>query len=237
MRILLNNIIPFSTITSLNESQNYPASNLQDQFLHQRYQSALDTDLVTLVFEEGENISCLFYAFTNASELIFRFYLDYETLVYTITVDDPLSIDALYFDMLYDITYMTIEITGDGIGVFLGGVATGLEYSDWPDPKGDWTEPDVDNSTPASSPDGQSLQNYVRPLTGYIFTFIDNTRELMSDLKAIYRNIGIGLPLWIDPFQDNHNFLPPMYGKFMRFAMLPKIGRRYDFEIELLEAR
>jgi len=77
----------------------------------------------------------------------------------------------------------------------------------------------------------------VRPLRAYAVAFTDITREIMDEIMALYRSVGIGKPLWFDITELAHTFVKPIYGKIMSAISPRRNGRRYDFDITIKEAR
>jgi hypothetical protein len=236
MKILFDNIVLDSVLSSINASLNYSASNLQDQILYKRYQSSIDIDTITIAFSEDLDVSVFYYGLTNATSLVLRLYDSSDVLLHTETISSPnLVTDAVYFTSVFAAS-AEIDIVGSATGVYLGGVALGVS-EEFPDPDGEWPEDFEDNSFVTTSPEGQSLQNYVEPLRIHNFRFTDLTRDRMNDIMDLYRLTGIGLPIWFDPFEDNHDFMMPLYAAFTRPIRSTKNGRRYNFSIAIKEAR
>lgn len=235
MKILFDNVVIGSTITSPYESLNYPADNLQDEILRRRYQSSRDIDTITIAFEDEADVSCFFWAFTNATQMILRLYNFSDELIFSQTIDDPDQLSVIYFDRNYAAS-AEIDITGSTTGVYLGGVGLGEEVT-FPDPDYEWPENYTDNSVLSSSKEGQTLQNYVEPLRVHQFNFSDLTRNEMNAIKELYESVGIGYQLWFDFFEDDHDFIGPMYGFFSEPIQPKKNGRRYNFTITVREAR
>ena len=74
MKILFDNYLIDSTLSAEFASLNYPVSNLQDNVLHKRYQCIQDSDTITITFSESLDVSCFYYAYTNATYLQLRLY-------------------------------------------------------------------------------------------------------------------------------------------------------------------
>jgi len=237
MKILFENYFDSATLSSVNASLNYPIENLQDSFLHTRYQSSIDVDTITAYFAEDVSISDFFWGFTNATKLILRLY-DYENvLLFSITINNPdPAIDGIEFDTIDDVDHAELYIEGLAVGTYLGGIGIGLCYI-MLDPLSAWEEPDYDNSDFDESSGGQTLQNYVRPLRGYSLSFTDIPREITDEIMTLYRSVGIGKPLWVDITELAHDFVSPIYGKIMSAISPRRNGRRYDFDITIKEAR
>lgn len=236
MRILFDNLIDNATITSLHASLNYPVENLQDNVLRRRYQCSEDEDTITIIFEQTNNlITDFFYSFTNAEYLQLRLYQTYGILVYTLTINNPQSDTQSYNFTGVDAAYAELDIRGDE-GVYLGGLALG-EAIQFPDPKNKWNEPLADNSLFSESLGGQTNHEYIEPLREYPFDFENTPVEDKNYYIGLIKDLGIGKPVYIDPFERNHNFMMPIYAKFTRQPGPSKNGRVYDWNINIKEAR
>ena len=235
MILLFNNIIDNATLTSLNASLNYPVENLQNISLRKRYQCSIDTDTITITFAEDSPVQDFWYAFTNADYLELRLYDQYAALLETITVNDPQDIGAFHLAASVDAAYAELDITGYG-GVYLGGIGLGVGI-EFPDPDQAWEEPREDNSSVSHSRAGQSSQDYVRPLRVHDWEFLDITRNDINYYQDFYDDLGIGRPIWIDPFDRNHSFMQPIYAVMTQAFRALKDGRNYRFNLNIREAR
>lgn len=235
MRVVFDNIVLDSTLSSLNASLNYPVENLQDSILKKRYQSTLATDTITIDFSETLSVSSFFYAYTNATSLVLRLYVGSDSLVLTLNITDPENyIDAHHFTAV-SADYAEIDIVGPA-DVYLGGIA--LDDSvEFPDPINAWQENYQDNSSVSENDDGNTLQDYIKPLKVNSWIFRNVTRYNTNFYKDLYELTGIGKIIWVDPFEDNHDFLEPLYCKMTAPLQPKKNGRRYNFELSIKEAR
>ena len=234
MILLFEDKVANATFTSLNASLNYPAENLQNQILRKRYQSSIESDTITITFSGASTIKDFWYAFTNATSLELRLYSGLSVLLHTITISSPQAIDAYHFTAV-EASYAEIDIAGS-TGVYLGGVGLGSGVT-YPDPLNAWEENYIDNSVVATSRAGQTLQDYVEPLKVNNWTFREIDRDDMNSFKTLYKNKGIGKPLWVDLFEGNHDFLEPIYASIGQPIVTTKNGRKYNFNINMREAR
>lgn len=234
MIVLFDNIVDDSVITSINASLNYPASNLQDSALRKRYQCSTDTDTIAIVFAETLEVSSFWYAFTSATAMELRLYNDSDGLLHTITISDPINIDAYHFNGV-DVDYAELDISGAG-GVYLGGIGLGVGI-EFPDPDNEWEEPFTDNSSAVQSRAGQSKQDYVEPLRVHGWMFRDVVLDDANYYVDLYKATGIGLPIWIDPFENDHSFMEPVYAVMTQPIKKVKDGRNYRFNLNIKEAR
>ncbi len=236
MRILFEDKVLAATLSAVNASPNYPVANLQSAFLKQRFQSTAAADIVTVVFAADETIDCVYYGFTNATGLVVQLKNAGGAVLKTITVTTPGEIGAHHFAAVPAVRSIVVAITGAGAGVYLGGFAAGEEEI-LPDPEAAWEEPKIDNSTVSSSPDGQYSQSYRRPLRSYSWNLPDVTRENATALSDLYLALGAGRPVWADPFEENHDFIPPIYCVITEPLAPRKSGRRYSITLSIVEAR
>jgi hypothetical protein len=234
--ILFDNLIDDSEITSLHASLNYPVENLQNSVLRKRYQCSEDVDTLTFIFSDSNSlVKDFWYAFTNAAYLQLRLYDHYGLLLHTITINYPDNdMETYHFTGVYA-AYAELDIQGDE-GVYLGGIGLGNAIS-FPDPEGKWNEPLTDNSIAVSSLGGQSKSEYIEPLRRYSFNFIDITREDLNYYIGLIKNLGKGKPVFMDLFENNHDFILPIYAKITAQPTPRKDGRNYEFDLPIEEAR
>lgn len=237
MKILFNDLIPESTITSLNASENYPAENLQSFSIRERYQSTIVNDTLTIELGADYNISSFFYAYTNATAMSVRFY-DYDSsLLYTLAITAPGSeTEHEQFTTIQDVYYIEIDLTATTTEVYLGAVGVGVAYT-MPDPLSTWTEPYFDSSAKSRSRAGLALHNYIKPFWAGAFGWGEITRTLMNEIIELVTDYGTGAPIWIDCFELNHTFMKPYRATIENMTQPKKTDRRYAFTLTFKEAR
>jgi hypothetical protein len=233
--LLFDNLVDSATLTSLNASLNYPVTNLQDPVLRKRYQSSTDSDTITITFDAVSSVQDFWYAWTNADSMELRLYDSGNVLLNTIVVSNPQDIDAHHLTSAVSAAYAELDVYGYG-GVYVGGIGIGLGV-DFPDPNNKWTEDYQDNSSVSQSTAGQSLQDYVEPLQVDAWVFRDIPRDEMNVYKELYKELGIGKPIWIDPFENDHSFREPIYASITQPFRAKKNGRVYNFNLNIKEAR
>ncbi len=235
MKIVFDNIVLDSTLSSLRASLNYPIENLQNSILKNRYQSVQSTDTITIDFSETLRVSSFFYSYTNATYLQLRLYVGSDSLVFTLTITDPESeTDAKYFTAI-EADYAELDIIGPD-NVYLGGIALD-DPVEFPDPDNAWQESYQDNSSVSENDDGNTNQDYIKPLRINNWIFRDVTRYDSNFYKELYILTGIGKIIWVDAFEDNHDYLKPLYCKMTAPFQPKKNGRRFNFELSIKEAR
>lgn len=237
MKILFDNLLDDATITSVNASPNYAVENLQDQFVEVRYQSALSSDTITITLNEISSINCIFYNYTNADTMEFKLYNSSDVLLYTKTISSVSDdISGYYFTTVENVSYITLYIT-ETTAPYLGSLGFGQAKEMKNLANQDWSEPITDNTVITTSPEGSVLQNYVQPLDGYTFTFRDYTREEINEIKTLIKSIGIGKGVFIDITEDNHSFINTLFAYLIATISPVRNGRRYDFTLQIREAR
>lgn len=246
MRILFENILSQLSISSLSPDANYPVANLYHPFLRRRYQSTENTDTITITV--GQVINFIAFDYTNANVIVDTVPVQQWGVETRRTLEDgtPRILEdgtprymyegntGIVFPDVY-IDTITIRLVGTE-PVYLGGVGVGLAVT-MPDPVNDWIEGTQDRSLTAETLYGQNLQEYIRPLRAESYRFRDVPRDEVNTIKEAAISVGRGRPIWIDPFEMNHDFLAPMYGVIIEPPSPLRNGRRYDFGMGFLEAR
>lgn len=247
MRILFDDILDdrkgITTITSLNENANYPASNLGHVFLTKRYQCSGTTDTVTSDLSEDRTISSLFYGFHVNPEtgvdmldsIEFRLYDSSDVLLKTVTVSAPEDPGAEHFTAVPLVRKIEVEMSGDS-GFFLGKISAGDSYS--VDLLQDnFQEPLEDNSIVSRSAAGQTTSTLVSPLYRFLATVLNKTRAEWKTFLALYNSVGKGFALWADPFEDDHVYQSPVYCTFDDTPLPSKNAPTWDWTMAFKESR
>jgi hypothetical protein len=238
MKILFENeLLDYTSIVSLYASENYPVTNLLDQFLEKRYQYLTGAvDEITVVLPAEVDINSVFFSYTNATRIDFSLLDDGDVELASHSFTSITNrCHAYHWTSTYGIKKIVVDVY-PSTGAYLGGIAAGEVYSA-KNPISPWNEPLVDNSVESSSPRGQGLQNYVEPLREYTWTFRDLTREQLNALREKYKAVGIGGKVWIDPFEGDPDFMEPFYAKISNVIETQKNGRRYDVTMTFSESR
>ena len=233
MRILFNNVFEDASFSATNESLNYPVPNLAHPFLRKRFQSSSTTSLITALFTEDQSMSCFFYGYHTLTTIVVVFKNSGGGTLLTLNITSPEDIGVEWFSTLTTVRSVDITITGAS-GVFLGGVGSGLCYQ-MPDPLANYDPGNADNSDFIESPHGQTLQTYIEPLRELEFGFRE--LELKGEIDSRYKSVGVGKPLFFDLYEDNRDKEPPIYGKIVRSLNFPYSPRRYNFKLQIREAR
>ena len=236
MRILFDNILLDATFSAGEASANYPVTNLAHQFLRKRYQhTASSYDTVTITLDSATDIDCFFAGYSNSTQLVVRFYDALDALLLTETLVVDSGTNSFYKNQTYSVKKIEIDVYGAS-GTYLGGVGAGV-CEVFPNPMSPWEEPFIDNSRVTSSDYGQTLNDQIEPIRRYAWMFRDSTRDGVNDLRDLYKLYPMGSRIWIDPFEDNHDYMEPFYGVVENTPFTPKNGRRFDMEWYFKEAR
>ena len=232
MRYLFTNEILNGTISSTNENSNYPATNIQDDFLELIFKNTTGSSVIKIEWTADIFADCLFYGHHNLTALSAVYKDNTGATLATITPSNISDIGVEYFTKLTTVRSLEITITGD----YIGGLATG-EYYAMPNPLADFSRPLKDNSFMVQSPSGQVLSNYEKPLKVLSFTFRDLTPIIANEIREKYIELGRGKPFYADFFENNRDFFYPLYCVFTDEPGDQKNGRRIDYVINLREAR
>ncbi len=235
MRILFDNLFENASISATNESLNYPAINLVHPFLEKRFQSSGVSSVITLDFTEDQTMDCFFYAFHNTTSLSVVYKNSVAATLLTLNISSPEDVGIEYFASLTTIRSVEITINGPD-PVYLGGVGGGVCYQ-MPDPLADYEPGNADNSDPVESPFGQTLQNYIKPLRALKYGFRENENSARKEIDTRYKSVGKGKPIYFDLYEDTREKEEPIYGKITNDLGFSYSPRRYNFELNILEAR
>ena len=235
MRILFDNLFRNSSFSSTNGSLNYPASNLAHPFLRRRFQSISTSSVITASFTTDQTFDSFYYGFFNLTSLSVEFKNSIGTVLRTINITSPEDIGAEHFSQTGSVRSVDITVSGPS-GFYLGGIGGGLSYQ-MIEPVAAYDPSFDDNSSFAESPQGQTLQNFITPLRELEFSFRDVTGTIYQEVSERYKSVGVGLPLWIDLFEDNRDKEPPLYGKIISSPSFPYADLRHAFTLSFREAR
>jgi hypothetical protein len=238
MRILFYNELETATITSLEESTNYPAENLIHPFLEKRYQPYLETtDTLTFTFTANRSINCLFLGYHTLTSYTARFYDGTDTLLLTVTNAAPSDVEYRSFAALTTVRKIEIDVAFPGTGSpYIGGIGAGLGF-DLPYFLSGYDLPVKDNSGYSESTGGQTLQVKRAILKEYEFTVPDQALAIKDAFMAGFYAAGKGKALFVAVFNAGVTMIRPLYCKFLDNPKIKKNGRMYDISFELREAR
>jgi len=235
MRILFTDEVLEATITAGDENPNYPASNIGHRFVRLRYQANGTSDTITITLAAAKSINCIFYGFHNLSSLEFRLYDAGDTLLKTVTVSSPETYGSEYFTAVDSVAYLELDVVSADVA-YLGKVSCGGYYQA-KDPGADWDEPVTDNSVVTESPSGQTLSTLVEPLEGFSCTVHDLSRAQWLELWELYKAVGVGATMWLDAFENDHDFKLPLYCKMDQPPDRSKSDKNFDVALSWREAR
>lgn len=266
MKILTDNKLLGSTISSTGASANYPARNLIDPFLRLRYQTANATDTIEFELAEAATFDSFYIGYTGNLASI--------------------EVEFLIGDNVQDVAFFNIHVTGDGnTRVFEPGVikyfadgptnhwddyVAGREFASrhfpplanidrvrinitgtgpiyiggvgggmavsMPPAIAAWRDEYEDNSVVTRSPGGQVQQQYIEPYDVFNFSFDKILFDKFYEIKDAVKALGIGGGAWVTFFEDSEGEFPPGY-----YTVSMGGGAReenfYSFSLSFTEAR
>jgi hypothetical protein len=237
MKFLFENLIEDATLSSLNESLNYPPDNLDHIFLEKRYQPLASlTDTITGEWDEDVTISEWFVGFHTLSSYTLRLY-DYDAIeLYSFSVSSPNDIDFVEFDAVEDVRYFEMDVVFSASPAYIGGLGSGvcLELTDF---ETNYSLPIDDTSDFEESAYGQTLQSPRGTLDEFDFEFNDKTLAVKSAFITAYKALRKGKPIYVAFFNEDTRDIAPLYAKFTRAPETEKNHRRFDIRIRIKEAR
>jgi hypothetical protein len=249
MKILFDNLAELATISAPGESGNYPASNLANIFLRKRYQALTGSDTITFTFTSDQVIDSFFYGYNNkrlgdaavyAMTTTFRDSLGASLGVQTIAA--CANFGAIYFTTISAVRTVEVAISWAGAGAaYLGGIGFGQAYT-MPETNllADWGDAVEDNSTVDTTEAGAVIRDYAEPLTLRPVNFAYVERDDYLVIKNYLATTGKGKPLWVDPFDEDHTFMLPLYAQIvdgMQNATKDPERQYWSFSLVLKEAR
>ena len=229
MRFLFTNEILNASVSATNASDNYPARNLQDQFLQKRFQSTGTSSVITFEWMAPVSAGCLFYAYHNLTALTAVYKDSLGATLATITPSTIQDVGVEYFTQIDNVASLEITITGPD-PAYTGGFGTGI-YTELADPLADFGRPLLDNSYMKASSTGQVLSNYEKPLKAHSWTFRDLTVTQANIIRNAYITLGKGRPFYADFFENARELAEPLYCYFTSEPGDQKNGRRIDYTI------
>lgn len=235
MRILFNNIAEIATISANNQSLNYPVENVIHPFLEKRFQTTGASSTIVILFDSDQSVNCLFYGYNTMTGLTIVLKNSVDAILDTIVASEIFPVGAEYFPIQTTVRKIELQVSGPD-PFYLGGVGVGVYYQ-MPDPLGVYTPGNTDNTSLTESLYGQTLQNYVKPLRTLEYGFRDNEGTIKKEVNDNYVLVGIGKGIYMDFYEENREKEAPMYGKIIDSLSFPYNPRRYDFSLNVQEAR
>ncbi len=120
--------------------------------------------------------------------------------------------------------------------VYLGGTGSGCCY-DMPEVMAEYTPGFLDNSSSVESSFGQTQQNYIEPLRVLAYSFSGISPTTAKLIANEYKAIGIGKPVYIDLYENNHTKEAPIYAKITEALSFPYSPSKSQFNLEIQECR
>lgn len=236
MKILFDNRVKESTLSATNQNDNYPAENVIHQFLQKKFKSLTYSSVVTISFDDEENINSLFYGYSNMSACSAALYNSSNVLLDTVSVDCTYETGSVFFDTVESVRKIVLTVTCPVTSdLYIGGIAAGLSV-DFPKPTASFEKTLTDNSSKETSTHGQVAYSRIKPLVGYALEYSAVERETFhQDVIDNFTKSGIG-HIWVDITEENHSLYQPLYCT-SNAVESPSRDYIVSFSINLLEAR
>lgn len=237
MKILFDNKAKAGIITSLNESANFPATNLVHPFAWFKYKSLTQSDTITVTLPDNVSADCFFYTYSNATSMVLRVYSNTSTLLETVTVDCTHDSGSAYFTQHDNARYFTLTVSCPASeDLYIGSIGFGLS-TDFPYPLANFEKDLIDLSSKEVSDGGQVSHHYSRPLVEYKLSFNRVKRDsLFHDIIAQFMGVGAGY-IWADITETNHAFYQPLYCTTKIIENPTRDRYLVSFKLTLTEAR
>lgn len=235
MKILFDNKIIGSTITSTNENASYPAQNLCHIFDRVKYKATNINDVITVVFDENITADSFWFSYSNATAMEIKVYNNTSTLLETITADCTDSTGAEYFTSHSDVRTLVITAscaaTADlQIGSFGCGVAETM-----PNPNALFATALESGSSASASAEGQVAYQYIEPRKSYAFIFDGVSRSEYHDIVQKFIDVDGG-HIWADITESAHDVYQPLYC-ISSSIKSPSRDDAVSFQLSITEAR
>lgn len=266
MRLLIDNYLDDSTVTTTSENTSYPVVNLNDRFLEKRFQATGSQAAITVEFTEDRAVSMIAIGFNNLTSSDDVYVLDKtatDTLVLDKTATDTRIIQAsTYYQLLNssDVVVQTgeLELNNDILTTYftsitcrkvvlvfssesteimhVGGVGIG-------DPlKIDYIDINPKMSIAPRvmqtvTDGGQSISKYKRDLENWSVKIRGLTNSKRKELVAAVR--ATRKPIFVDFYPLNHNEYRPFYADVRTWGGFQRDSENglYDSEISVEERR
>lgn len=266
MKILFDDLARGAAVTSLYETESYPASNLVDVFLDTVFVSVLPYDTVTIDLGKDKWIDSIFIAGCNAAFVDFELVSQASSTVYTTRKNVTREVDTVYFDRV-QCRYInfTVDIT-DGYSIWY---KTGDDVVIQDTVDGKWVDYDpLDqgyvkikgcgvglaksypnilqsigfgalNETPYSrSKTGQVLRNATPSFKRYSVEIPNLSFADFKILTTALEKFGLHYPTYFDFTEDTVDFTDPIYAEIPEiFTYERRQSDLYIVTIPLLETR
>jgi hypothetical protein len=239
MRILFVNEIEGAVVTSVNGSLNYPAESIYHPFLRKKFKSLFDNDVLTIDLSETVDMNCFFMGFHNVTAGTVSFFDGALSPVGTpIDLASALGIFTSYFSTI-SVKRIVVEAECAGSSqLYIGGIGAGV-YQQMPLDMTNFAPfAVVDGTTVSQSVGGQVSRNRAPALRSRTWTWPTLDQTAKNDLDPYVLDLGIGKPVWMDLFEGEPDFDPPMYAAVTTPRELTNPApNRYVLTVSFQEAR
>jgi hypothetical protein len=224
-----------SAVTMTNPDDNYPASNLLDIVLAVRAQAVGANTVITITLDDDYDVSSFFYALHNLNTFSVEFKNSVGGSLGTVNVTNITSTGAEYFTTKSAVRSVELTLAAAAGNVYLGGFEVGEPlrirnmFNEWPLGLND-------RSRFRKSDGGYVTCDNITPLKIREFEFRELLKAEVEEELEQYIISG-KKPVFIDPTEDNHDYMLPMYCTIQEPPNSMKSGRRFSNRLIIEEAR
>jgi hypothetical protein len=235
MKILFDNILTDSIITSNSGSLNYPESNLYHRFLKKRWQSLIKSSIITIVFNSPKTINSIVFDYYNLSLLNYSILDTNDNILYSNNENNFNQTIMHYFNTINNAKKIIVECESNDI-LMIGNIFAGesIKFRNF---SSDYIFGYDEKSNVVSSIDSQYSVQRIDPVKTFEITIPQCTELEKSFIMNLYYNKGIGSPFYIDFFEMNRTIQSPIYAVFSNIPTIQKNGRMFDISMKFKEAK
>lgn len=225
-----------STFESLFGEDNYPASNVADQFLNAPFVSISNADTVTITLDQNRPISGVYVAGCNCAKFTLEIKNEANATVYGPTeIDNTTNVKATYFTAVQgNQIIVSADIGTDGLAPFIDpdiddGSSLKIKGIGVGDPANlprgvisGFSLPMTTGTRASTSPAGQVLSTPLAVLEQREWELPEYTYEEMQVVRDDFKELNIQNPTYFDAFDCNDGeYEEPLY-----MVLLEPIGIR-----------
>lgn len=240
MKILFYNELEGSTVTAVSGSLNYPPSSIYHEFLRKKFKSMATTDTLTIDLEAAVDMNCLFIGFHNIGSGTASFFDG--SLSPVGSSIDLAAADDIFVSHFATISVkrITISATSTGSMLYIGGVGAGMSTT-MPTERAlpmPYSMGIVEKTTVTETTGGQVSRNRGASLRERVLRWDHVAKATKDVIEAKVLLTGVGKPIFIDLFENDRDFDPPIYAQIVteRSVMFEDPGD-YMIELKVREAR
>lgn len=240
MKILFYNDLEGSTVTAVNGSLNYPPESIYHEFLRKKFKSLIETDSLTIDLAAAVDMNCIFIGFHNiGSGTVSFFDSALDPIGTPIDLAEADDIFVSHFSTI-SVKRITVSAVSTGDQLYIGGVGAGMSTT-MPTERAlpmPYSMGIVEKTTISETSGGQVSRNRGAPLRERVLRWDHISKVTKDAIDAQVLIAGRGKPVFIDLFESDRDFDPPLYAQIVedRSVMFENPGD-YMLELKVREAR